>query len=379
MKEWSDKNWYNSFNSAKGLLYRKWYESIIEWRDKEFVSPFIKKKSPLPPIEASVDPSPNGACQLKCSHCNAYKYLGKTGAIPDKGLIDLHKFLIDWGVLAFCEGGGGEPTLRKNLSEIFWLIKKANRQSSIATNAIAFNDKLIEAMANCCRWVACSVDASNEETYKKGRKGDYFKIVIKNILLLVKKVRELNTNCDVAYKFLITPYNYNEIYDACKLAQSLGVNDYHCRPMDLSHQGMGNQKIKNFQYSVDKIKEQFQKCHQLEDENFKVYTVTHKYDENFKPRKNFTQCYAMPLVIQCCPDGNVYACVDQRLQEDYKLGSYYPNPENILNFWGEKKHYDLAFGDTPKKCNTRCTFTKYCEQCEMLFANDKDLMCINFT
>ncbi len=379
MKEWSNKNWYNSFNSAKGLLYRRWYESIIEWRDKEIVCPYVKKNNPLPPIEASIDPSPNGACCLNCRHCNAHRYLGKAPAIPDKALIDLHKFLIDWGVLAFCEGGGGDPTLRKNLSEIFWLIKTHNRQSSIATNGVLLDDKLIDALAICCRWVAISVDCSNKKTYNELKGADYFDRVINNISKLVKKVNQFKTNCDVAFKFLISPYNENEIVDACKIAKELGVRDFHARPMDLQHQGMGDQKIKNWNYNVKLVQEQFDKCHQMETDNFRVFTVVHKFDERFRPIKNFTQCYAMPLIIQCCPDGNVYACVDQRLQEDFKLGSYYPNPENILNFWGGKKHYDLAFGNTPKRCKTRCTFTKYCEQCEILFANDNDPMCMNFT
>jgi len=87
----------------------------------------------------------------------------------------------------------------------------------------------------------------------------------------------------------------------------------------------------------------------------------------------------MPLVLQCCPDRNVYACVDQRLRKNYKLGSYLP-PKNILNFWGGKKHYQLTFGDTPKKCDTRCTFTAYNEQCEKLFIEaEKDYMCKWFT
>jgi MoaA/NifB/PqqE/SkfB family radical SAM enzyme len=374
LKEWDNRDEFNSYNSWKGLHYLPWYESIKKWKETK------NPKDLLPPIEASIDSSPAGACQLKCRFCNAHKYVGKTSIVSDQQLVDLHKFLIDFGIKAFCEGGGGSPTLRKNLAEIFWLIKKYNRQSSIATNALGFNDKLIDAMANCCRWVGISVDSSNKETYKNIRGVDSFDKTIGNMKLLVKKVKEIKSKCDVSYKFLITPWNYKEIYDACKLAKEIGVRDFHSRPADLSHQGMGDIKLKEYSYLVDKIKEQFEKCHELRTSNFRVITAMHKFDENFKPLKNFSQCYAMPILIQCCPDGNVYACVDQRLVEKFNLGSYIPDPKNILKFWGGKKHYDLVFGNTVKSCTNRCTFSKYCLQAEKLvFESEQDYMCKYFT
>lgn len=372
--EWHNQDKFCSYNSWKGLLYAPWYEAISKW--KETKNPLDLKA----PIEASIDPSPGGNCNLRCTWCNAYKYLGKTKIISDKDLIDLHKFLLDWGVKAFCEGGGGEPTMRKNLPEILWLIKKNNRQSSIATNGTLFTDKLIDAMAECCRWVGISIDSATPKTYKIGRSIDLFNIGIKNMKKLVKKVNEIKSNCEVSYKFLITPNNYLEIYDACKIAKETGVKDFHARVADLSHQGMGEQRLKEYSYAINSIKEQFEKCHELRTADFRTFCVVHKFNENFKPYKNFSQCYAMPLLIQCCPDKNVYACVDQRLQPFYKLGSYIPNPKNILNFWGSKKHYDLTFKTGKKHCNTRCTFTVFCEQCQKLFIEkEKDVMCKWFT
>jgi MoaA/NifB/PqqE/SkfB family radical SAM enzyme len=371
--EWHSQDKFNSYNSWKCIYYEKWFRSIVEWyRNPEYKI--------LSPIEASIDPSPGGACNLRCAWCNSFKYLGKTNKISDKNLIDLHKFLIDWGVLAFCEGGGGNPSLRKNLADIFWLIKRNNRQSSIADNGTMLNDKLIDAISSCCRWAGISVDAATSKTYKIGRGIDLFDIVIENIKKLVKKIDKIKSNCDVSYKFLVTPWNYKEIYDACKLAKELGVRDFHCRVADLSHQGMGKRQLKKYMYNKAEIVEQFNKCHNLRTSNFRTFTPTHKFDKNFKPYKNFKNCWAMPLLIQCCSDGNVYACVDQRLQPHFKLGSYIPKPENILNFWGKEKHWNLTFKEGRKNCNTRCTFTFYCEVCEKLFIEeDKDYMCRWFT
>mgnify|MGYP001594871860 FL=1 len=95
MQEWNSQDEFNSYNSWKGLHYLSWYESIKKWKITR--NPLDLKV----PIEASIDPSPNAACNLLCKWCNAFKFLKKTDYISDQQIIDLHKFLLDWGCLAF--------------------------------------------------------------------------------------------------------------------------------------------------------------------------------------------------------------------------------------------------------------------------------------
>ena len=371
--EWHRDDQFCSYNSWKCIFYEKWFRNIVDW----YKTPDIQL---LPPIEASIDAAPNGACNLRCKWCNAYKYLNKAPAISDKKFYELHQFLLDWGVKAFCEGGLGEPTLRKNLGEVLLLIKKFNRQSSIATNGTLFNDELMDIATSCCRWVGVSVDASNAKTFEKTKGKNLFNKVINNISKLAKLSRNKKSNCDISYKFLVTPWNYKEIFEACKIAKSLGVRDFYARVADLGHQGLGENKLREYNYAVEEIKDLFAKCHSLRDNNFRVFTSVHKFNDDLKPRKNFRQCWAMPLLIQCCPDGNVYACVDQRIQEFYRLGSFLPQPSNILNFWGGEKHWNLTFKEGFKHCSCRCTFSFYCEVIEKLFIEeDKDRMCRWFT
>jgi hypothetical protein len=234
--------------------------------------------------------------------------------------------------------------------------------------------ELNETIVTTCRYVGISVDSATSETYSIGRKLNLFHQTIENVRKLVKVNKGY---CDIAYKFLIFSYNQYEIFKACQLAKSLGVRDFHARPADFRHQGMGELKRKNNEYDIPIIKKQFEKCHKLEDEDFKVFTVMHKFNNDFTPLKNFSQCYAIPLVIQLCADGNVYSCVDQRFQPKYLLGTHYPDPENILTFWGGKEHQEIVFGDTPKECQTRCTFGFYNKVAEEVFM-DKDPFCKNF-
>lgn len=367
MIEW--KNQFNSFNSWKGAFYFPYYQAIKDWKDH-------KIKAPLAPIEASLDPI--HGCNLQCDWCNASSYLNKNlknKMMTNTHLINLITFLGKWGVKAVCCGGGGSPCLHPFLAEAIEHIAKCGMQSSVATNGTLFTDKLIAVFAKNCRWIGISIDSATSKTYTIGRKVNLFDIAIENMKQLVNKIRETNSSCEVAYKFLVFQHNQHEIYEACKLAKSIGVRDFHVRPADFSHQGMGNKKKNINPFNRESILQQFEECHKLENENFRVFTVLHKFSDSFIPLKNFSQCYASPCCIQLCADNNVYLCPDQRHQEFYRLGTHYPNPKEILNFWGNNRHYNLVFNRGKSHCNTRCTFAPYCKQCEELFIKNNDPMC----
>jgi MoaA/NifB/PqqE/SkfB family radical SAM enzyme len=364
MQEWSKKNEFNSFNSWKGLLYADWYKAVIKG---EF----------LPPVEASLDPIHQ--CNLLCEHCNAQRYLFDPGLkerrMPDDHLMNLIQFLGKWGVKAVCFGGGGEPTLHTKLAEAIKLTTSLGMEASVATNGTLIDDHLLNFL-KLCRWVGISLDAATPETYLIGRHKDLFATAIKNMTLLVNEIKKAAVACEVAYKFLICDYNQQEIYKACKLAKEIGIRDFHARPADFSHQGMGVKK-KPTHYDRDFILEQFEQCHLLEDDHFRVFTVLHKFDDHLQPRKDFSQCYAAPLCIQLCADGKVYFCPDTRQKDEFLLGRHYPDPEKILEIWGQARHKEMVFGNSPGLCQTRCTFAPYHRQCENLFTGN-DPMCWRF-
>jgi cyclic pyranopterin phosphate synthase len=365
IKEWTSP--FNSFNSMKGLLYTDWYKAIREWQDGH-------RLAPLPPIEASIDPI--HACNLMCRHCNAHRYLSdksQYSRMEDAHLIDLVRFLGQWGVKACCFAGGGEPTMHTKLSDALIACKFSGMEASVLTNGTLLTDELMRIMIHYCRWIGVSIDAACPLTYRIGRNVDLFNKAISNLRELA---RSANDKCDVSFKFLIFDYNQHEILDACRLAKRLGVRDFHARPADYSHQGMGD-LAKKARYNINLVREQFDKCHELEDDNFHVYTVVHKFDTNLEQRKGFSQCYASPLCIQLCADGGIYLCPDQRLQKNYRIGIHHPI-EEICHAWGGKKHYDLVFRTGRDACTTRCTFGPYNNICEKLYIKGEDPFCKNF-
>jgi len=425
-KEWRDENKYCSFNSYKGLTYyTTHYQPTAKWLKGE---PGAKLP---PPIELSLDPA--HICNFKCQHCNAQRYLVMNpDEVPhDKRLMTeehlkrIIDFCAEWGVKAVCLGGGGEPLMNRNIWKLPEYIASKGMQCSFATNGSLINEEIATQMMHC-RWVGISLDAGTKETFdlvhgfvnededifekvketfykvhgytkdnervfEKMREGfqkiaqeekqenKLFEKVINGIKLLVQKKKETGSKIDIAYKFLIRPDNWHDIYEACKLAKELGVRDFHARPADLQRKDFKSAMELNYNY--DEIHKLFEKCHELGDgENFRVFTIMHKYDPEFKVQHTFKHCTSSTLMLQACSDGNVYVCADHRIEPRFKLTSHFPDPRQILEVWGSEKHREILKSiNVDHECG-RCTYGEYARQIEELCIAEKeeDPMCVNF-
>jgi len=375
-KEWSIKSKYNSFNSYKGLTYHtSHYVPIANW---------FKGEGKLPaPIELSLDPG--HICNFGCPHCNAQRYLViNPDEVPeDKRLMtrehlrNIVDFMAEWGVRAICIGGGGEPLMNRNVWDLPSYIRSKGLQCSFATNGSLINEEIGREMMNC-KWVGISVDAATPETFEKVHGVNHFDKVIDNLKLLVRLKKETGSKIDIAYKFLITPQNWQDLYGACELAKEIGVKDFHARPVDLERKDF--EAAMQMNYDFDEIHKSFDRCHELEDENFRVFTVMHKYNPNFSVTHSFKNCVSSSLMLQACADGNVYVCADHRLEPQFRLCDHHPDPKAILDFWGSDKHREILNSIQVHNDCGRCTYGEYARQIEELTMceDDDDPMCTDF-
>ena len=368
MKEWNNE--WNSFNSVKVLIWREWLEGCARG---EF----------LPPIVADTDPV--NKCNFDCIWCNAYDYMmDKRSSLPEEHLIKLADFYKEWGIKSTCIAGGGEPLLNPGINNFLKRLKKNNIEAGIITNGSLMDRNFIaghiEIAANTCRWYGISMDAGTSETYVKvkGIKNDLlFNDVIKNIEKLTKAVaNNKDSTCDVAYKYLLHPLNALEILKAAKLAKSIGIKDFHLRPVGWENVVKTEGKEQISFYDLKKqINEQIEQALELEDENFNFYGVRHKFNPSFERKVTFEKCRAIPLIATFGADGKVHLCFDMRGRKDLILCSHYPDPHEILRVWGSDFHKKMIASIDPKTC-PRCTFIKYNEIVENVFM--KDGMCKNF-
>jgi len=358
--EWSDQ--LNPFNSMKVLVWREQLEALA-------------KGKILPPV--TVDTDPTNKCNFNCPHCNAQKYRSEEEhTLSEKQLNNLVCIYSDFGVKSTCVSGGGEPTLNPHLATFIWDLNYHSIESGVITNGSVITEKQIDAILHCSRWCGISVDASNGDTFIKikGIKNkDIFGKVIKNIENMCKINSKLKGRmCDIAFKYLLFPENVSEIYDAVKLAKEIGCQHFHLRPACVDNIESNNKcETLDFTKHISLFDEQISKAMELEDGNFKVFGIRHKFGKNFKRKLNFSKCRATPLLATFGADGNCHLCFDMRGKKEFVMCKH----EEILKFWGSDKHKKMINSININEC-PRCTFGTYNEIIEKVFI--KDSMCKNF-
>ena len=362
MNEWS--NAWNPFNSAKVLLWKSHLEACAN-------------ENYLPPVSVDLDPA--NKCMYDCPHCNAYDVLNDSGKImSEEHMIKLIDFLADWRDStqyktpnSACVSGGGEPYMNKNINSLFERMAHHNMEIGIITTGFLMNEQDIDIVAKTVRWIGFSMDSATSTTYKKVKgikSDDAMSKVINNIKKLVKRIDQLGTKCDVAYKFLLTPDNAFEIFHAIKLAKEIGVKDFHLRPA-----GWDNlSKVKNkpdYSEYIDVINTQIEDGMKLETKNFRVFGIRHKFNPDFSKKINFSRCWAIPMLPTFGADGNVHICFDMRGREDLILCKHDPDQSEILKVWNTDFHKNMIRSIKIKDC-PRCTFGSYNEIVEKVIIDD---------
>lgn len=357
--EWSESNKLNPFNSYKGLTwYQSHYLPIARW--------WMGERTLPPPIEASFDCCHN--CNFMCPHCNSQKHTNRgKGVMGKEELFSTFELLSGMGVRGFCFGGGGEPTMNKGLPDLLRWIWRGCRfsgaVSAVATNGFRLNKSLINEMIYC-KWVAVSVDAGGPKTFKKVHGVDGFDRVIGNIKRLVDAKKMSGTDVLISYRFLMTPDNWTDLEDACRIAREIGVDAFHARPADLERKDIV--WIHEGELQPELVKEALARCRDYETDMFKVITATHKFTKDFRVFHPFKNCVASPLVLQVCADGNSYVCPDHKLEERFKLCE----TKDIRKYWGSDDHRELLQEINVDEECSRCTWTPYAEQIEKLAFGD---------
>jgi sulfatase maturation enzyme AslB (radical SAM superfamily) len=347
MIEWTQQNKYNPMNSDKGLTYYEHYKKILAWMDG---------KGQLPaPIEASLDPTT--ACNNNCYYCSSNRYLNENPTRWSTNEIEnIFGTLHETGVKAFC-WGGREATLNPRLAAATRMGIDLGMEAAIVTNGVHLPFELMDALL-LCKWIGISVDTCDPEVYKKVRGTDDCDTVWRNISFLTNKKCYSGSKTVIGVRALILPETIDTIYLTTLKARECGADFMHIRPADLERKDLHIAQQMNL--NMEKIKDIFEKCHELETPDFGVFTITHKYDENFHVKHNFKRCLASPLVVQICADKKMYLCVDHRM-----------NPKYEIKQWGSPEHLAMINSIKPDIDCSRCTWSSYNQQMEEVVIEDK--------
>lgn len=377
IQEWKEDKKWNPFNSYKLLTH------VERWK-------LIRRGSKIPPpILVTIDPS--NICNLKCEWCNSSYLMSKQkNMLTEKNIREIADFLSNWQdgdyrVNAVCIAGGGEPLTNKNTSLLIDLLVDRGISVGVVTNGY-YIDKFLDSLSKCT-WVGVSIDAGKSKTFNK-LKGlpeddDKFYKILDNIKLLVdyseKNKRLLSKKhpaYGVTYKYLLCRENVNEVYDAVKIAKEIGCKNFHLRPTstpwNLLH---SKDEIYFDEKHIKEYKKQIEKSIELDDENFNVYGVTHKFDAQFKRHNKFKDCYAMFMTGVFMPSkekGKIDfgLCCDRRGDDRLLLVSALDNLEIIQQKWGSEDHWKIFDSiDVQSQC-PRCTYQPHNQIYEHVILRD---------
>lgn len=330
-----------SFNPLKVLLWRGHLEAIA-------------KGDFLPPVAVHIDLTQD--CNSNCPHCS-FKHLRSKKYMPKEHLIKLADFIKDWGVKATYIAVSGESLLHPDWGPFIYRLKRNNIEIGVVTNGSLMDEEKRQALVDCCSWVGISVDAHNKETYAKahGVNEETFNTVINNI----EKLAAMRSSLDITVKYLILPSNWQGIYAATLLTRSLGAQAIHIRPAT----GQA------FSYPVEPIALMIDKAKELETGTFRVHAVRLGLLRHSGRNTTFEKCWASPLGAIFAADGLVYLCCPLLGEKKAVIGSHYPDPHQVLGFWGNAGHKAVIDAIEPKEC-PRCLLTTYQEVIEQVVIRD---------
>jgi pyruvate-formate lyase-activating enzyme len=364
MREWDDK--FNPFNSTKALVHGKRFQAILD-------------ENYLPPVVVNLDVS--GTCNYRCPHCHHRSKQIKDRSLPflsDRLARTFPRFMQTWErdgerPIGCCiVGSKGDALLWPGLPRLLRELHFAGVEVGLVSNGYAYDDQMIDYAAHYCKFVGFSMDAGTEETYNlvhNPPKGAFQKVCA-NIARLTLKLRNLKLRNDVGFKFLILPQSYKTLYDAAKLAKSLGARYMQIRPADLPDEARAL-------IDIDEVNEQIAMAMGLNvPGSFEVVGVRHKFTPDFK-KKLPQYCWLTALTVTITSDGKCWPCVDRRwdvptLLADCGKGQGWTA---LREAWGSARHLKIIHdvincsGDGPS-CDIRCSNYGYDELFRRVFLED---------
>jgi len=346
-KEWSNPN--NPFNSYKVLWHREHLEGCIS-------------RKLLPPVQA--DTNPTNICNFNCVWCNSKEFRTREPiGLSKEHLLKLADIYKDWGIKSTCVAGGGEPLTNKATYEFIEKTNANGIEVGLITNGSLMKNH--ESLKTNCKWIGFSMDSGTREAFNrlKGVPPEMFDKALNNMYELAKK----DGKARVCYKFLIHPINQKTILEAVKKAKDSGAVDVHIRPVGYVnlYPGWKNEKL---EFDHAEINHQIEEAFKLEDKDFHLYGVKHKFNPDFSQKNDFDKCYCAPLLATFCADGWCYVCFDRRGRE--RMCKHF----DIKEFWGSEKHIKMLEDINPKEC-PRCTYGPHNKMAEAIKNDD---FCINF-
>jgi len=248
-------------------------------------------------------------CNQKCNFC-AYRAQGypSTEKFNPKDEMPLAKAIetldscarLDVRAIEFT--GGGEPTIHPDFVRVLNHAHKLGFDYGVVTNGTQASEAVHKSLSHAS-WVRVSIDAGNSSTYATTRTSDpsmFNKVRSFVRRLVVERTGDFPV---VGVGFVITHYNWQEVFQAAVNAKEDGADNFRISGV---FQNKGNDYFRKFYSSVVSICQQAEK---LSNDRFRVFNLFGKQspelNQNSLPK---IPCWFQYLVTYIAADLNIYHC-----------------------------------------------------------------------
>jgi len=269
-------------------------------------------------------------CNLSCPICPTGSGEDKRG----KGFMNFGQFkrIIDSSenFLNFLQiSGYGEPFLSPDIGKMIKYAGEEDVCSGVFTNGVVLNKKEMDVFKNNYKFkITFSIDGINQKSYRYYRKGGNLKKVLSNLSYLVNLKDKYGLfNLEIIWQFLIMKMNEDQIEDARKLADKIGVDQFKLKTISIyeSH-------LRYFDFVPENKKYQRKK--------------------ETKEKCLFTDP-GMPFILW---NGDVVPCC-VGYKKEYIMGNALKG--NLIDIWGNKKYKKFRKDNENGVnflCNKRCRY-----------------------
>jgi molybdenum cofactor biosynthesis enzyme MoaA len=194
-------------------------------------------------------------CNLACIHCTHPEF--KKSKIYTKAMLDEelnHKMVQE--VAKYGKGktayirytSNGEPLVHpKSYDIIYDAVKNSGTKVTLTTNGTILNEKRIKKLMNTgLHMIDVSIDAFNDDTYKKIRINGDLKVTRKNVINLLKFKNEINANTKIIVSFVEQSSNSSEVEEFKNFWNDQGTDEVLIRRLHTnSGSNLVNDKTNN--------------------------------------------------------------------------------------------------------------------------------------
>lgn len=301
-------------------------------------------------------------CNLRCSHCFYYSQLS-SGA-EELSLDEISKVISNLSPLLSVSLTGGEPFLRKDLTEIVKLFYKRNLTKNIvlfsngfdSDNVLATTERILSDCSGVNIFIGVSIDGYEEDhdTFRN-KKGSYHNAI--NTIARLKKLKNYFANLSVGVPITFHQGNQSiikdlaeDIYSKFGIIPGVTLIRGDCRLPELKNINADIYKktIETLNYSkrVSRYSSLFQSI--ITTRETLGWKLIH---ETFTKRLRLYDCYAGSLMGIIYENGDVYPC---EMLKDANLGNLRDYNYDINKIWNSNRADKVRKWIKTRKCF--CTY-----------------------